>query len=187
MFMKRHILAALQEEFDQWEKVLAGLSEEQVSRPQPGHYSVKDVLAHLRAWQEISVARLSAGLHQRAPEFPAWMSDLPANWEDEADLTTDLTNARIYELNRDQPWPSVLEAWRACFRQLLELGEVIPEPALLNSNRYPWLNGDSLAVVLLGTYDHHHEHLDKLLDWLRERGDRPALDSSFPDSERKTP
>jgi hypothetical protein len=187
MYMQRHNLTALREEFDQWENVLARLSEGQIAAPHFGSFTVKDIVAHLWAWQQITLARVEAAGHNREPEFPVWVAGLPADWEDEADRTTDLTNARIRELNRDRPWPDVHAEWRAGFSRLLELGEALPERVLLDSNRYPWLKGHSLAVVLLGTYDHHHEHLEKLLDWLRERGDRPALDSSFPDTERKTP
>lgn len=187
MYMQRHILTALREEFDQWEDVLARLSEGQIAAPHLGSFSVKDVVAHLWAWQQITLARVEAAVHNREPELPVWVTGLPADWEDEADLTTDLTNGRIYKLNRDRPWPSVHEAWRAGFTRLLEMSATIRERDMLDSSRYPWLKGHSLAVVLLGTYDHHHEHLEKLLDWLRERGHRPPPDYSLSDSERNTP
>jgi len=61
MNMKQHVLTALREEFNRWEQVLASLSEEQITTPHlPGHLSIKDVIAHLRAWQQRSIARLMA-------------------------------------------------------------------------------------------------------------------------------
>jgi hypothetical protein len=51
MNMKQHILAALREEFNRWEDLLASMSEEQITAPHlPSHWSIKDVIAHLRAW-----------------------------------------------------------------------------------------------------------------------------------------
>jgi hypothetical protein len=72
MKMKDHILAALQEQFDSWEELLADLNEEQITAPHFDlDWSIKDVIAHLWAWQQISIARMEAGLQDRKPEFPA--------------------------------------------------------------------------------------------------------------------
>ena len=48
---KTQMLAALRQEFDRWEALLAGLSEAQITAPDlPSGLSIKDVIAHLRAW-----------------------------------------------------------------------------------------------------------------------------------------
>lgn len=156
MTMKQHILAALREEFDRWEHVLAGLSEAQISATQPSGRSIKDDLAHLWAWQQRSIARMEAGLHNREPEFPVWPVD-----PDEESMT-DQVNEWIYESTRDQPWEAVYRQWHTGFLRLLELSEAINEPALLDGSRYAWLHERPLVVVLLGTYDHHHEHFEQL-------------------------
>ena len=156
--MKHHILAALHEERDQWEELLAGMSAAQICAAPPGELSVKDVIAHLMAWQQRSIARLEAGLHDRPPVFPAW----PAGLEPDSEAGTSQVNAWIYETYRDQPWPDVYDAWRAGFRRFLELGEAVPERELLDSGRYAWLDGRPLALVLVASYDHHHEHLEAL-------------------------
>ena len=65
MNMKEHILAALREQFERWELLLANLSEEQISTPAFDlNWSIKDVMAHLWAWQEISIARMESGVHE---------------------------------------------------------------------------------------------------------------------------
>ena len=77
MYMKNHILAALREEFNQWEAVLAGLSEAQIiAAPQPTELPIKDEIAHLWAWQQRSIARVEAALHNRKPELPQWLPKL---------------------------------------------------------------------------------------------------------------
>lgn len=71
MNMKEHILAALKEQFESWEKLLGAVSEQQIISPQFDlNWSIKDVMAHLWAWQQISIARLEGGLHDREPKFP---------------------------------------------------------------------------------------------------------------------
>ena len=144
MRMKQHILAALSEEFDVWEELLAGMSEERITAPHPpSNLSIKDVIAHLRAWQQRSVARLEAALHNREPEFPGWHAELDPDSED----STDRINAWIYESYHDKPWSSVHQEWRQGFLRFLELGAAIPEKDLLDSVRYSWLNGHPLAFV----------------------------------------
>jgi hypothetical protein len=167
MYMKNHILAALREEFNHWEEALAGLSEEQINAtPQPSELSIKDEIAHLWAWQQRSIARIEAGLNNAESKMPAWWPDATVT-RPEASSTheehTNQVNARIYETYRDHPWAAVYEQWRAGFLRFLAAGEQIPEPALLDASRYAWLSGYSLADVLIGSYDHHQEHLEKLL------------------------
>src|SRR5215210_3224284 len=47
MNMKDHILTALREQFNEWEKLLATISEEQrTTRQHPSKLSTKDIVAH---------------------------------------------------------------------------------------------------------------------------------------------
>ena len=171
MNMKEHILAALREQFTRWEELLASLTDEQITAPHlPSDRSTKDDIAHLRAWQQRSIARLEAATHNREPEFPLWLPGL----DPDSEGNTDATNAWIYETYRDLPWSRVHRDWRGGFLRFLELGEGIPEIELLDGSRYPWLNGLPLAAVLLGSYDHHREHLDELLAWLQERENKTS-------------
>ena len=166
MNMKDHILAALREQFNSWEELLATMSEEQITTPYFDFgWSIKDVIAHLWAWQQVSIARMEGGLHNREPEFPKWIVDIGEDWEESADRV----NALTYESNHEKPWSEVYQNWREGFLRLLELGNAICERDLLDGGRYLWLEGYSLAFILVASYDHHQEHLEKLTDWLQEQ------------------
>lgn len=159
MNMKSHILAALREQLEAWEATLARLGEAAiVARAVPSDWSIKDELAHLWAWQQRTLARVEAARLDREPEFPAW----PFDPNDESEEGTERINTWIYETNRDLPWSSVHQNWRDCFLRVLDAAERITERDLLDSGRYAWLNGHAIAVFLLGTYDHHQEHFEKL-------------------------
>jgi hypothetical protein len=54
----------------------------------------------------------------------------------------------------------------------MESSDGISERDLLDSGRYPWLKGYPLAFILLASYDHHQEHLDKYLAWLEKQGNK---------------
>lgn len=175
MYMKTHMLTALREEFDHWERVLSGLEEAQLTAPpQPGELSLKDELIHLWAWQQRSIARMEAGLNSEEPKMPPWWPDgtvTRANAAVDHEAITDQINAHIYETFRDRAWAETYAQWRAGFLHFLAVSEQIPEPVLLDASRYAWLNGYALADVLLGSYDHHQEHLEKLLARLQPAGE----------------
>lgn len=169
---KRQLMTALRDEFNRWEELLAGMSEAQITAPHlPTSLSIKDVLAHLMAWQQISIARLEAARLNREPIYPGW----PAEFDPDSH-NVDHINAWIYETYRDQPWSSVYPAWQAGFLQFLQWAETIPEHDLLGEGRYPWLHGYALAEVLLGSYEHHHiDHLEPLLAWLHQYGNEETV------------
>jgi hypothetical protein len=165
MNMKGHILAALREQFEAWEHLLASLSEDQIVTPRfDFDWSIKDVIAHLWAWQQISTARMEGGLQDQEPELPNWIVDSVENWEEDSDRV----NALTFKTQHEKSWSEIYQNWKNGFIRCLELGEKISERDLLDGDRYPWLNGYSLAFILVASYDHHQEHFEKLANWMQK-------------------
>ncbi len=147
-------------EFNAWEALLANLSEEQIAPPNRiAQLSVKDIVAHLTAWQQRSIARMEAAKQDREPFFLRWSADLDPNDEED----TDKINAWIYQNYRDQPWAEVHLAWKEEFLRFVASGEAFPEKDLMKPGRYPWLGDYPLSVVLVSSFEHHEEHLQPLL------------------------
>jgi hypothetical protein len=158
MQMKEHILAGLRDQADRWDELLAGLSEEALLAPGPGgDWSVKDIVYHLWAWQQRTVARCEAALADREPIFPRW----PERLEPEAS-DVDALNAWLYQSGRDLPWPTVYQNWRAGYQRMVTVAGGVSERDWLDSGRFRWMDGFSLVAFLLASYDHHQEHYDKL-------------------------
>lgn len=156
---KQTALTAIRDEFNRWESLLANLSEAQITVPQlDDNWSIKDVVAHLHAWQQRSVARFEAALHHQEPEYPAW----PEQFDPEAEGQPHDLNAWLYAQSRDKSWSQVHEAWHTTFQRLVEVAQAIPESDLLEEGKYPWLEGYPLIVVLQGTSEHHQEHAEYL-------------------------
>ena len=163
---KDKLITMLGEVFGRWEEALEAVSEPQITDPQlVANWSVKYVIAHLWAWQRLSIARLEAALLDREPEFSEWPAELDPDSEDDVDQI----NALIYRTYHGKPWSNVHRDWRDGFTRFLELAEAIPEKDLLEPARYAWLRGHPLSLVLLGSCEHHQEHLEPLLAWLRQR------------------
>ena len=165
MQSKQEMLNTLQEEFERWERLLGGLTEKEiVARDMPSGLSIKDVVAHLMAWQQLSRARLQAALDNADPAY----SIGPAGMDPDEDESIEQINAWIHETYLNEPWPAVYGLWKQGFQHFLQLGEVIPDDVLLQQGRYPRLAERPLSSVLLGSYLHHHdEHYEPLVEWLR--------------------
>lgn len=165
MNMKDHILAALKEQFESWEELLAKRTEKEITAPRFDlSWSIKDVIAHLWAWQRISIVRMESGLYNREPKLPAWIVESVENWEENSDGV----NALTFETQHQKPWLEIHQNWKIGFLQFIQLGSMISEKDLLDGDKYPWLKGHSLAVILIASYDHHQEHFEKLIHRLQE-------------------
>ncbi len=168
MQSRQELLNALRQEQDRWENLLAGLSEEQIAARQlPSGLSIKDVVAHLGAWQRLSIARLEAALDNRDPHYSLG----PEGLDPDSEENLEQINAWIHETNLDRSWSDVYRDWKDGFRRFLQLAEALPEEALMQPARYPWLKDARLSAVLAGSYEHHHdEHYEPLTDWLHSHG-----------------
>jgi hypothetical protein len=166
---KRQILALLKREFMLWDELLARVSEGQATAPQvPSNLSLKDVIVRLSAWQQYYSARMEAALHNRQPVFPGW----PPGLDPESERDRDSINAWIDESCCGQPWPGVYRDWRGGFLRFLKLGQAIPERDLLDARRYPWMEGRPLLLVLLASYECHHEaHGEAFQAWFGQDRD----------------
>jgi hypothetical protein len=164
---KSQLLDNLTEIFNRWQVLIDELSEEQIMEPlAPSTWTVKDIVAHMWAWQQASVARAEAALHNTRPNYPQW-------WEingPDPNEDIDRTNTWLYEDSKNKPWPKVYREWKAQFEQFLELTQQIPEKDLLEQGRYEWMGDYPLMASPMGSLDHHIEHYDTLTAWLHDDG-----------------
>jgi hypothetical protein len=155
---KRQFLDALIGEGAWWEDLLAQVGEERMERDGvTGEWAVKDIIAHVSAWEGRSVAWLNALQAETTPQPPPW----PAN------ETEENINAWIFNANRHRSLPEVLAESRRSFDQVLEGVESAPDEAL--SKRYAWLNRRTMLDALPGnTYEHYREHGELIRSWLAQ-------------------
>ena len=165
---KRMLVREMRQEFSRWEELLGSLRDEQiVRRDLPGGLSVKDVVAHLMAWQGLSIARLEAAIDNRDPSYRLG----PEGLDPDEDENIEKINAWIHGNYLDMPWVEVYGKWSSGFLHFVELAEKIPEEALMQPARFAWLKDTPLAAVVEGSYEHHHdEHYGPLVRELEERG-----------------
>jgi hypothetical protein len=164
MQKKDAVIAELREELTRWEKVIPAIrtKQETISRL-PLHLAIKDVLAHLMAWQLISISRLTAALENKEPEYPDWPTEDPDSRRD-----LDYINNINYEKYRHESFDVVYKKWHDGFQKFLDLARLIKPTDMFDEKKYSWLNGYDLYAVLKGSLDHHKEHMEHLDNWLKQ-------------------
>ncbi|MFX1284191.1 MAG: ClbS/DfsB family four-helix bundle protein [Promethearchaeota archaeon] len=156
---KKQSISLLKEIFNSWKDQLSKITENQVVvKRSNSNRSIKDDLSHLWIWQKISVARIEGALNNKNPNLDWW----PEEFDPESETDLEKINEWIYEINMKKSWSNVYKDWKEGFSRLISLAEKINENDLLNPEKYSWLKGYPLIIVLQGSYNHHAEHLEKL-------------------------
>lgn len=155
---KSELLNGLQEEYRQWEKLLDQIGPVRMDQPGvTGHWSIKDIVAHLTGYWCQTVNRLQAAQHNKPEPPPPWPAYLQ---------TDDEVNAWIYETNHGRPVYEVLDESQRVFQQLLIAIEGLPDKVLMDVQHYlPWLEGNPFSSA--GIFSHFHdEHEADIRAWL---------------------
>jgi hypothetical protein len=112
----------------------------------------KDVLAHLAWWQDHSAQVTEALRAGRLPDD-----------DDNPSSTTDDINERVYREHLDDPANVTRVAFTQSFERLLAAITPLNEDELFSTDRWPWLEGDALAEMLLWDTSRHYEaHIEFL-------------------------
>jgi hypothetical protein len=146
---KEALLGDIQAQRRQLEKNLDALTPaERVAPGVVGEWSVKDLLAHLAAWEGLLLSWYDAGRAGRLPAIaPVGMSRAAI-----AEL-----NQQIYIQNRSRPLEAVQAEFHRSFEQVWAVLQAIPEEEMFTAGRFAWTGRLSLADYIAGnTCSHYH-------------------------------
>ena len=151
---KPELLDKIRTGYAELDQVLAPLNEAQMTTGgENGAWSIKDILAHLAAWQQRTLTRIEAALRNEKPAIPPLTSD----------EEIDQLNEHFYQENKHRSLSEVLSNFRTSSSQLLEAVQAAPEEVLIDPQRVPWLNGIAVWQIVAGnTYEHIAEHMDSI-------------------------
>lgn len=161
--MKNAILQAMRDQQTQISSIFNSINAADREQPMaPSFWRPTDLVTHLWAWQSVTTARVFAAVEKEQPEYPAWFRL--------GDEEVDETNLRIYENYKHWHWEEALSEWETNYLRLIDLGEHLSEKEFITDERFPWLNGHSVAAYYIASYDHHFEHMESLSVWMSQRG-----------------
>jgi hypothetical protein len=125
-----------------------------------GVWSVKDMLAHLVAWEAELVTTL-ARLDQykrHAPEIVD-IEDID-DWNDEQ-----------YRVNAARPLEDVLEDFHGVHKHLLTTLEDLEDRTLDDNRLWPWMEGEPLSYLIAeNAIWHEEEHAEEIEAWRAAEG-----------------
>jgi hypothetical protein len=156
---KEKLVEAAKAERARFRQLIGQLSEAQMTQPDvQGAWSVKDIVAHVTAWEERMVRWLGQAVRGETPVMPA-----PGmTWED-----LDRLNEQTYLASRDWPLAQVLDEFDRLDAIVIASVQAVPEEDLLTPRRFDWMGGEALwHLVAANTYWHYPAHGDKIRDWL---------------------
>ena len=128
---KQALLAEIERERGALDATLALLGPRQMTRPgvTRGGWSVKDVLAHLVAWQQLNLDWYEAGLRGEKPPIPAagyTLRDLPR------------FNQMLYRKHRRRSLKAIRADYAAYHERVVRLIEDLPDADLVTLRRFAW-------------------------------------------------
>lgn len=139
---KDELLSNIQVQRRRLENSLAALNDVDMIQPGViGSWSVKDVLAHLIAWEQLFLDWYQAGIQGRTPaKAPVGMSR----------KAIDALNQEIYQDNCRRSLDEVISCFHTSYQQVLATIESIPEQELFAHGRFPWTGKLTLADYIAG-------------------------------------
>jgi hypothetical protein len=158
---KQELLEAMKTTRAGWEALLTEAGEERMTvAGATGDWSVKDIIAHLTAWENQTAARLSAVRQGSTPRAAPW----PPNLSEEEE------NAWIYEANRKRSLRDVLDESRRVHDEVMRQLQSVTDEELNEPGRFSWLDGNKLVEYIPGnTYEHYQEHGELIRKWLARK------------------
>ena len=145
---KLQLLKDIRTERRRLEKNLSVLTVEDMIRlGVTGTWSVKDILAHLVAWERLFLNWYSTGLQGCPPTTkPAGMSQ----------NRIDTLNQQIYRMNRLRSLEEILADFEASYQEIVKVVEAIPEEDMFVQGRFKWTGKLTLADYIAGNTCNHY-------------------------------
>ncbi len=152
---KNELLQKIESEWANLQAALDGLTEEQLHQSGVvGAWTIKDVLAHITAWQTRLIATLFKAERGSTPETV------------EAGKTVDQMNEKFYREMKDRSFDQVWDDLDSSYQQLLSRLEGWKEKDLFDPKRFKWMQGKPLVEYIAGdSYEHYAEHAAQIKEW----------------------
>ena len=158
---KADLVVVISTERARFENILDGLSEAQMTLPGvEGFWSIKDILAHIAAWERLAYDRVHAAVSGEALKFPLIKGDDDVN----------AFNADVYKRNKSQPLVKIISEFHESHQEFSALIESLDEEFLSKPLPFDWAGKLTAQVVIsANTHWHYLEHIESINRWLKKQ------------------
>ncbi len=150
------ILERMAEERAAFEQAIAGLDATQMTVSKViGDWTIKDILAHITAWERDLIGWLETAQRGLPPPIPP-----VGGW----DAYIEEFNAQVYAANRDRPLDQVMADFDAVYKRLMVMLRALPDDpadplwAVWEGKKPPW-------GLIATFYEHYRDHRQPIEAW----------------------
>jgi hypothetical protein len=145
---KKQLIDDIHSERKRLQNTLSGLSsEDMIQAGILGYWTVKDILAHLVAWERLFCDWYLCGVQGVNPKTaPVGMSQNAIN----------VLNQRIYEENHFRKLDDILAEFQSSYQETINVIESIPEEDIFDHGRFTWTGKLTLADYITGNTCNHY-------------------------------
>jgi hypothetical protein len=165
---KAELLERMETGRAEWERVLVQIAEPNMIAPLLANgWSVKDVVAHVMAYERWTAAQIRAALRGTEPTTRELYDtdDVPPG-VDTPD--TDARNVAFQAYYRDTSLAEIMAGSQRAFDELADMVRETPEEQLADPTLSPWLGGVSwLDLLPQQSYQHYEQHLPDLRELVK--------------------
>jgi hypothetical protein len=161
---KAELVEALEKGRQQFLQTIEGLDEASLTQTGVvGHWSIKDVMAHLSMDEAEIVKMLYQAREGTKPTTSQFQN-----------IQVDQQNAEWYEQTKDRTLDQVQRDFLAVRKQTLRRVAAFTDAELDQKGYFPWLKKASLSDIILDdTVIHEEDHRQQLAQWRQESKKRP--------------
>lgn len=162
---KAQLLKDIHTERRRLEKNLSALRAGDMLRPGViGTWSVKDILAHLVAWERLFIDWYQTGLRGSKP------ATVPVGMSQNA---IDALNQQIYEQNQWRALEDILADFHASYQKIATMIEGIPEVEMFSHCQFNWTGKLTLADYIAGNTCNHYAWAKSVIrKWARREASK---------------
>jgi Uncharacterized conserved protein len=156
---KKLLLEKIKAKYNELQEVIRSLPLVMIQKPGvQGEWSIKDIIAHLTAWNKRLICWIQLSNQGEIPQTP------------EPGYTWD----KIHQLNhdtfmkfKDVEFNKILDDFEESYFQVLTYINTYQDDDLNNCELYSWTNGQPLWVDIgFNTFDHYRSHLVAIKKWV---------------------
>jgi hypothetical protein len=147
----------------EWDALIARIPDSVRTEPAlAGGWSVKDLIAHVAAYENWTAAQIRAANEGRTPTDRELygveeMPEDPEGWD------LDRQNAAIYARYKEMPLTEVMTFSSQAFSDLVAAVEGVSEEDITRTGAQAWAGDTTLLEIIPGQcYDHYAQHADEL-------------------------
>ena len=160
---KTELLERMRARREEWDALIAQIPDSARTEPAlAGGWSVKDLIAHVAAYENWTAAQIRAANEGRAPTDRELygveeMPDDPEGWD------LDRQNAAIYARYKETPLADVMTFSSQAFADLVAAVEAVSDEDITRTGAQTWTDNSTLLEVIPGQcYAHYGQHADDL-------------------------